>query len=349
MTGRGREERLSLPVVSESGDVFCTAGVSYFVVRGDGKVYRCLYNPRLVGTLEGFDRLSYPEMRCSHKLSHTRLDDTCHPSGDLMFATWWEDGPAKRIHRAPWSGKKWREGSVPEEAERKSAVFVCLPVDSKCNFRCPYCCNYYSELSDGTVVGRPKDHWSDLPLSAWDGLLSFVEGLSYAHVGFLGGEPTLYAHLAGLSSELVSRGVEVGVCSNMSLPKTVREVASRCRRSGSSLLSFSASLHPSSPGFRWKTFLESVEAALEHGARVRATMVGWPEQMRLYSHCAARLEKVGVSLWLKPIGGYDLSEADLAFVRSKGPQSTPEALDAIDWVAWSEQSGERVGEGRSLL
>lgn len=330
--------------------VWCTGGVSYFVVRGDCKVYRCLYNPEVLGDLASFDRLDAKRMKCLHKESHVGLGHTCHPSGDLMFATWWDRSGAR--HVAPWAAKKWVEGASPEEAERRSAFFVCLPVDSKCNFRCRYCCNFYHELTDGTVVGRPRDHWSDAPIDAWDGLLRFVEGLDYARCGFLGGEPTLYSHLPELAARLVERGVEVEICSNMSSTKTVSKICDECqsRRKKDGLLSFSASLHPSSPGFSWRVFLESVSTAVASGARVRATMVSWPEQMRLYHHCKARLEKTaGVSLWLKPLGGYESSPEERAFVEAAGPSSTPEALEKLGWIPFADGRLGDVGEGRESL
>lgn len=74
--------------------VICTGGRSYFVIRGDGRMYRCLYNPQVVGRIqdEELPQLSGEAMVCKWKNTHDRLVDSCHPSGDLMFATFWEDG-----------------------------------------------------------------------------------------------------------------------------------------------------------------------------------------------------------------------------------------------------------------
>jgi MoaA/NifB/PqqE/SkfB family radical SAM enzyme len=333
------EEALRFKSEKSGRPVLCTGGRSYWVIRGDGKMYRCLYNPVVVGTIfdEDLRQLGGKEMTCLWKNAHDSLTDSCHPSGDLMFATYWdlEGGRATR-RQAPWSGSKWQEPDDPRVAEPCSdkAFFQVLPVNSRCNLACPYCCNFYYEDEDGKVVGRPRDHAEDLPMAAWTTFLErAARKLRFAHFGFLGGEPTMYSHMAELTATICNdRGWEVGICSNMMKTSVFEDIVSRLRPEARPLFRASASLHPFSRNFRWENYWESVRLLRDAGIVVRATMVSWPEQIHLYDDYSAQLAELGVHLHLKGIGGYDLPKEDWDYIGSKGGTAeTPDYLKRIGW------------------
>jgi MoaA/NifB/PqqE/SkfB family radical SAM enzyme len=334
MTAKRNEAALVFKDELSRKPVTCTAGRSYFVIRGDGKIYRCLYNPKVVGdmSLPELVQLSGGAMVCDWKNSHDKLVDSCHPSGDLMFATFWEGGVK---NEAPWPF--WSEPEDPAKAVADKAYFQVLPVMSRCNHACPYCCNFYFEADDGTIVGRPKDHDKDLALGTWTRFLeTCARKLEFAHFGFLGGEPMLYSHIVPLVAEIVNeRGWEVGICSNMSLTRKFREIAETIHPGKRHLVKFSASLHPSeSRAFRWEVYWESVKLLKDAGFEVRATMVSWPEQTYLFEELSEKLASIGVHLRLKGCGGYEIPAIDWAYIGQHGGTSeTPDYLKEIGWFA----------------
>ena len=312
--------------------VICTAGRSYYVIRGDGKIYRCLYNPQVLGNIQDatLPQLDGGGLVCHHKNNHSKLDDSCHPSGDLMFATFWEN---QIKNEAPWPW--WHEDNDPRKAKSDAAYFIVLPVMSKCNLACPYCCNFYFEEEDGTTVGRPKDHDKDMPLEAFVNFANAAsKKLKWAHFGFLGGEPTLYKPLPELVDHLVNvLNWEVGICSNMMITNCFRKIAESVKGTGREhLVKISASLHPSSPRFDWSKYLSSCIACKEAGLDVRGTLVSWSEQTYMFEHYRDELAKYGVTLTLKGCGGYD-HKADQNYVAAHGGhRQTYEVLQEIDWI-----------------
>lgn len=315
--------------------VQCTAGRSYFVIRGDGTIYRCLYNPQALGSITQPRPPVLPGalLTCQHKNAHGSLDDRCHPSGDLMFCTWWENGV---MHEAPWP--PWNEGKQPEESVGDRAYFVCLPVNSRCNLACSFCCNFYMETPDGKVIGRPKDHAKDLPLETWSGFVARCASVfKWCHFAFLGGEPTLYHALPELAAKIVAAGWEVGICSNMMATPVFARIIDLCP--DPSLLSFTASCHPSATGFDWDRYIQSVAICASAGCKVRATLVSWPEHTYAYEWIRDRLASIGVPIWLKAIGGYDIGP-DWPYVkRMGGTMQTYEYLRQIGWIGDKTPAG----------
>jgi FkbM family methyltransferase len=317
--------------------VVCTGGRTYYVIRGDGSLYRCLYNPQVVGNIQDKElpQLSGKGLACSWKNNHDMLVDSCHPSGDLMFASFWEDG---QRCEAPWP--HWHEPKTPEEDKivKDKAYFQVLPVNSRCNHACQYCCNFYFETDDGKVIGRPKDHDTDLPLEAWEDFLdNCAKKLEFAHFGFLGGEPMLYRHMPELVALIVNKhGWEVGICSNMSLTRKFKQIAELVDPNRRHLVRFSASLHPSeNRGFKWDNYWASVRSMRASGFDVRATMVSWPEQTYLYDELRERLATIDVDLHLKGIGGYGedkIPGIDWNYIKANdGALETPDYLSKIGW------------------
>ena len=333
------EEALKFKPGLSGEPVICTGGRSYWVIRGDGKMYRCLYNPQVVGTIfdEELKQLEVKDMVCRWKNTHDMLVDSCHPSGDLMFATYWDctDGKTTR-QQAPWSGSKWQEPDDPRKDPpcKDQAFFQVLPVNSKCNFACAYCCNFYYEDENGKIVGRPKDHTKDLPMDVWKTFLArAAKKLKFAHFGFLGGEPTMYSHMAELTKWICNEhDWEVGICSNMSRTEVFADITSGLREDRKHRFRVSASLHPFSKNFKWERYWESIKILRDAGIMVRATMVSWPEQIHLFDEFQPQLASLGVHLHLKGIGGYDLPQKDWEYISSKGGTvETPEYLKKIGW------------------
>lgn len=317
--------------------VICTGGRSYYVIRSDGKLYRCLYNPQVVGHMgdDELPQLLGEAMTCKWKNTHDRLVDSCHPSGDLMFVTFWEED---QRCEAPWP--HWSEPQSPncEEIKKDAAYFQVLPVNSRCNHACPYCCNFYFETDDGQLIGRPKDHDKDLPLDVWEKFLkNCSKKLDFAHFGFLGGEPMLYRHMPQLVAMIVNEyHWEVGICSNMSLTAKFKEIANLVDPNWRHLVRFSASLHPSeNRGFKWDNYWASVRAMRVAGFDVRATMVSWPEQTYLYEELREQLNTIDVDLHLKGIGGYGDDKVpgiDWDYIKKHdGTLETPDYLKKIGW------------------
>jgi FkbM family methyltransferase len=274
-------------------------------------------------------------MTCKWKNTHDRLVDSCHPSGDLMFVTFWEED---QRCEAPWP--HWSEPQSPncEEIKKDAAYFQVLPVNSRCNHACPYCCNFYFETDDGQLIGRPKDHDKDLPLDVWEKFLkNCSKKLDFAHFGFLGGEPMLYRHMPQLVAMIVNEyHWEVGICSNMSLTAKFKEIANLVDPNWRHLVRFSASLHPSeNRGFKWDNYWASVRAMRVAGFDVRATMVSWPEQTYLYEELREQLNTIDVDLHLKGIGGYGDDKVpgiDWDYIKKHdGTLETPDYLKKIGW------------------
>lgn len=317
--------------------VVCTAGRSYHIIRGDGRIYRCMYCPTVLGSIHdaSLPQLEASRLICTWKNNHARLDDTCHPSGDLMFASWWEND---RMHEAPWPW--WDEAKDPRRTRDDATYLMIFPVNSKCNLACPFCCNYYTELEDGRTTGRPPDHTRDLPLSDWMGFADRMSAkITWAHWAFLGGEPTLYHELAPLVRHLVcARGWEVGICSNMMRTQVFCDIVAALGDGHQHQLQITASLHPSSPRFSWHNYLSSVALLRSAGYLVRATLVAWPEQTYMYDVYQERLAAIGVPLRLKACGGYKTG-ADGAYIAQRGGYR--ETFDELREIGWLPPVGKK--------
>lgn len=315
--------------------VVCTAGRSYYVVRGDGRIYRCMFNPQVIGHINDRHVPQLADGKCAWKESHTGLDATCHPSGDLMFCTWWEADGTR--HEAP--GCWWSEAQEPTKAKGDAAYLMFMPVNSRCNLACAYCCNFYFECEDGTVIGRPRDHRSNIPLHELQAFADrCAQRFGWMHWAMLGGEPTLYPWLPELTADILRRGWEVGICSNMQLTKVFERVVRLMPGGSHTRLKVSASLHPAARGFNWQHYLSSVAVCRSAQIEVRASLVSWPEQTYAYDRYADILQTLGVRLWLKGCGGYD-TQPDHPFVRSRG--GFRETFDELRSLGWMPEAGQK--------
>lgn len=123
---------------------------------------------------------------------------------------------------------------------------------------------------------------------------------------------------------------EVGICSNMMATKVFDNIVRLCP--DTSLVSITASCHPSATGFDWDKYVRSVAICVSAGIKVRATLVSWPEHTYAYEWIRDRLASMGVPLWLKAIGGYDIGP-DWGYVsRMGGTKQTYEYLREIGWI-----------------
>lgn len=296
--------------------VYCTAGMSHFMIYPNGDVYRCMdkYNDRekpLFNVMDNEWNFFEEPTECSN--------DRCYAACDVDWAQKFiikDDGTQEIIeaqvkHYDSMNGEIWTSQKM-ERCHRRFAHIIWAPT-LLCNYSCAYC---------GCAVGEKKlreDFPSSFPelttqqwLTAWDKLLDYFD---YAVITMSGGEPLISSATVPVL-ERISHKFAIGLTTNMS--KNIMELSRGMIVSGGmrdtekfgkvrvGLQQITASLHPSSKIFNESMFKGGV-LLLKNSLKsaIAINFVGYPLQLYLATEWKEWAESNGIRFILSPWCGTD--------------------------------------------
>jgi hypothetical protein len=299
-----------------TGQMSCSAGVSYFHVYPNGDVYRCLadYNARRAPMFnlkrDGWRGAADPTV-CDH--------ERCYNACDLDWTTKWQLDRQGHLERTFEGQRKASETAVSrllcsqrlDSPQRGMAYFIWSPTLA-CNYTCAYCgCaagekqirNDFPSSSPELTVDEWIDVWSDI-LARFD----------YGVLSITGGEPLLSDATVPVL-RMVAGTFACYVTSNIS--RNVMELTRGRISPGRSsevkglgevpagLCGINCSLHPTSRGFNWELFKGSVLLLRHAGFHVSVNYVGYPLQLYLAPEYKAWCEGNDVEFTLSSWQGVD--------------------------------------------
>lgn len=299
-----------------TGQVLCSAGVSYFHIYPNGDVYRCLadYNARRQPMFnvkrDGWQGSATPTI-CDH--------ERCYNACDLDWTTKWQVDGQGRVERTFEGQRKDVERELGqflcaqrlEAPERRMAYFVWSPTLA-CNYTCAYCGCAAGEkqIRHDFASTHPEltvDEWMDV----WSDILRRFE---YGVLSITGGEPLLSESTIPVLT-LVSQKFACYITSNIS--RNVMELTRGRIRPGQpsevpgfglvpvGLSGINCSLHPTSRGFNWELFKGSVLLLRNAGFNVSVNYVGYPLQLYLAPEYKAWCDRNGIEFTLSSWQGVD--------------------------------------------
>jgi hypothetical protein len=299
-----------------TGNVLCSAGVSYFHIYPNGDVYRCLadYNARLRPMFnlkrDGWQAAIEPTV-CEH--------ERCYNACDLDWTTKWQVDAEGRLEKTFEGQRKNVEKDVSrilcsqrlDAPERRMAYFIWSPT-LVCNYTCAYCGCAAGEkqIRNDFPSSHPEltvDEWIDV----WSDIL---ERFDWGMLSITGGEPLLSEATIPVLS-MVTQKFACYVTSNIS--RNVMEFTRGRIRPGApaevdgfghlpiGLAGVNCSLHPTSKGFNWDLFKGSVLLLRNAGFHVSVNYVGYPLQLYLAPEYKAWCKQHQIEFTLSSWQGVD--------------------------------------------
>lgn len=299
-----------------TGNILCSAGVSYFHVYPNGDVYRCLadYNARRAPMFnlkrDGWKSAVDPTV-CDHE----RCSNAC----DLDWTTKWQVDGAGTLEKTFEGQRKDIEKEVSlflcsqrlESPQRRMAYFIWSPTLA-CNYTCAYCGCAAGEkqIRNDFPSSHPElsvDEWIDI----WSDIL---ERFDYGILSITGGEPLLSEATIPVLG-MVTQKFACYMTSNVS--RNIMEFTRGEIRPGSlsevdgfgqvpiGLSGINCSLHPTSKGFNWELFKGSVLLLRNSGFHVSVNYVGYPLQLYLAPEYRAWCEQNNIEFTLSSWQGVD--------------------------------------------
>jgi hypothetical protein len=275
-----------------SGNILCSAGVSYFHVYPNGDVYRCLadYNARRP-PMFNLKHDGWKGAVDATVCDHPRCSNAC----DLDWTTKWQVDDQGRLEKTFEGQRKDIEKEVSlllcsqrlESPQRRMAYFIWSPTLA-CNYTCAYC---------GCAAGEKRirndfpSSYPELSVDEWTRVWSEVlERFEYGVLSITGGEPLLSEATIPVLS-MATQKFACYITSNIS--RNVMEFTRGRIRSGGlveidgfgrvpvGLSGMNCSLHPTSKGFNWELFKGSLLLLRNAGFHVSVNYVGYPLQLYL--------------------------------------------------------------------
>lgn len=309
----------------------CSAGASYIHVYPNGDIYRCMkdYNTKMnpIANAVSFsagERLFDGPVTCSHR----HCDVYC----DADWSTKWlidDQGIQRKVAANEWDGvtrkHPWAEMELDGSRIPDFMSVIWTPT-LPCNYTCSYC---------GCAAGNKKilqdfpSSGPEIGVAQW---LEFWEVLSNKYTwGYMqtnGGEPLLSDStipvLDYMSKRWAINLVTNGSVKIMELIRFQMPVYTTDQDFG---LSVTLSLHPTSKGFTWDTFLGKALMLKNEGYLRAVNFVGWAEQLYLFDYYQKLLANYDISLNLQPWAGTDnkgfsgYTEKELVFVNRHASSS----------------------------
>ena len=309
----------------------CSAGASYIHAYPNGDIYRCMkdYNTKMrpisnVMLVAEGERLFDRPAPCSHR----QCDVYC----DADWSTKWlidDNGIQRKVAANEWDGvtrkHPWADMDLERASDPDFMAVIWTPT-LPCNYTCSYC---------GCAAGNKKilqefpSSTPELGVSEW---LSFYVTLadrySWGYLQTNGGEPLLSDATIPVL-DLMSKCWAVNLVTNgsvkiMELVRHQMPVFSADQDFG---LSVTLSLHPTSKGFVWDTFLGKALMLKNEGYLRAVNFVGWSEQLYLFEYYRDQLAAFDIPLTLQPWAGTDnrgfsgYTEKELVFVKRHSTSS----------------------------
>jgi MoaA/NifB/PqqE/SkfB family radical SAM enzyme len=266
--------------------IFCTAGVSHFVIAPNGFVYRCMtdltanWKP-LFNIRDGWKGETHL-YRCPHKL--------CQIACDVSWASKWTfDGDNHAIEKISQKALPPDFHNYPtlETLSEMPPHIIWMPT-MMCNYSCHYC---------GCGKGKKQIHETlpmsnpELTIEDWVmGWYMLLESVDYAVVEITGGEPLLSKATIPVL-EMITKKYYVTITSNISrnimeLTRSNISLPSKRKRDGlknvtAGLGMLAASLHPTAAQFNWERYKGAILLLKRNGIEVQTNFVGHPIQLYL--------------------------------------------------------------------
>jgi hypothetical protein len=300
-----------------TGNVLCSAGVSYFHIYPNGDVYRCLadFNARRPPMFnlkrDGWKGAVTPTL-CDH--------ERCCNACDLDWTTKWQVDQQGRIEKTFEGQRKDIEHEVsrllcsqrPEAPERRMAYLIWSPTLA-CNYTCAYCGCAAGEkrIKSDFPSSHPEltvDEWIEI----WGDIL---ERFEYGILSITGGEPLLSEATIPVLG-MVTQKFACYITSNISrnIMQLTRDRIRLARGPGVvegfgqvpiGLSGINCSLHPTSKGFNWELFKGSILLLKNAGFHVSVNYVGYPLQLYLAPGYKAWCEDNHIEFTLSSWQGVD--------------------------------------------
>lgn len=287
----------------------CSAGASYIHAYPNGDIYRCMkdYNTKMrpitnAVQVAGGQHLFDKPAPCSHR----QCDVYC----DADWSTKWlfdDNGVQRKVAANEWDGvtrkHPWNGMELAGAADPDFMAVIWTPT-LPCNYTCSYC---------GCAAGNKKilqefpSSTPELGVAQW---LAFWETLadrySWGYLQTNGGEPLLSDATIPVL-DLMSKRWAINLVTNGSIKimELVRHQMPVFTPQEDFGLSVTLSLHPTSKGFVWDTFLGKALMLKNEGYLRAVNFVGWSEQLYLFEYYRDQLAKFDIPLTLQPWAGTD--------------------------------------------
>ncbi|MFW5794318.1 MAG: radical SAM protein [Bacillota bacterium] len=261
----------SLPTLS-SNSPLCSSGLNYIVVKANGDINRCFKDPSILGDMLEVNNIIYQEVKeCGVKYA-------CDASSDQMFCTQWNVKNKKNdfFYKNPVS-INWKESEDPNTVNKKHIFAVIYPTE-RCNFKCPYCCNYYP---DDNSNERPVV--SERPLQDWFKFLELLYSKyqSNVQININGGEPFIRNDIVDIISRCLDYNFECSIVTNFSVFNQLEKLLN-LNHKNKNKLSLSITLHPVNKNYDFSKSLKYILLFKESGYKLRITLLGWPENKKYH-------------------------------------------------------------------
>lgn len=286
--------------------VFCSAGISHFLLYPNGDVYRCMaeynahYKP-LFNAHDGWKKMDNPQ-EC--------FQDKCYAGCDIDWATKWvfESGNKKPLkiksqsyHLNPVDCKFWAEQELDNPLTNMAHI-VWVPT-LRCNYDCRYCgCAHCGPHTFRDFPSSFPELDTEQWLKIWEEILKCYE---FGAVTLSGGEPLLSKATIPIIQKICNK-FAISITTNLSINvfELVRNFRKDNRgRAGIKLVT--ASLHPTASGFNRDLFLGSVLYLKNNNIPVVVNFVGHPLQLFLADEYKKWCKSHNIPFFLSPWCGTD--------------------------------------------
>ncbi len=299
--------------------VLCTAGSNYIIVREDGQIYKCFKDLDPIGTIDNY-QLSKIANPC-------KVNYTCDSSSDQMFCTQWNYKPKKDHYINNPACTNWIDNN-PNNLKLDHLYMIYYPT-YRCNFECPYCCNYYPTDSNDP---RPK-YENEISTEKWIEFFGKINNkFSNVQININGGEPLLRSDISILLEEMLKLNFSGSMVTNLSVPKSLDKIL-QIENEKIKEFGFTITLHPSSKRFNFDQSLKYIKKFKDRKFKQRIVILAWPDHIEHYKQWKPIFQELNIPFWLKWCGGYDYKEDHIKYIIKEGAgKSTPQYLQDINWV-----------------
>jgi molybdenum cofactor biosynthesis enzyme MoaA len=285
--------------------ILCSSGSNYFVVKSDGSVNRCFSDLTYLG-----DMLEYPSF-VKKKATECVVGYKCDASCDQMFCTQWNNPRKRDFYENNPVCIKWKDND-PNNLNLNGSFFVIYLTD-KCNFNCPYCCNYYP---DG-IKERPINY-NERTTSDWIKFFDILKNnLNIVQLNFNGGEPLLRDDIDIILFNALKNNFDCSLVTNFSVFKSLEKILNKDINNKENL-QFSITLHPINTIYNFNKILKYILLFKECGYKIRISLLGWKENLKYHERYKIIFNEIGIDYWLKWCGGYSYDQNTIDYLIKEG-------------------------------
>lgn len=292
-------------IIYKNNKILCSSGSNYFVIKSDGSVNRCFNDLTNLG-----DMLEYPNF-VRKNATECMVGYKCDASSDQMFCTQWNN-PKKKDYYENNPVCVQLKDNDPNNLNLKESFFVIYLTD-KCNFDCPYCCNYYP---DG-IKERPINY-NERKTEDWIKFFNILKNnLEIVQLNFNGGEPLLRDDINDILFEAIDYNFNCSIVTNFSVFKNLDKILNK-NINNKGNLQFSITLHPINVGYDFNRILKYILLFKEQGYKLRVSLLGWKDNLKYHESYKTIFNEIGIHYWLKWCGGYEYDKDTIDYLIKEG-------------------------------